>query len=73
MKKYIIFNLSFIRVKPESREFFSVAYFNRKMIIFGGRKVDKRLNDMHIWHISVPRASYKDCTLRAEIVNNFNM
>lgn len=38
------------------------------MVIFGGRKGDKRLNDLHIWNISVPKASYKDCSLRQEIV-----
>ena len=38
------------------------------MFIFGGRKGDRRLNDMYIWHISVPRASYQDCSLREEIV-----
>lgn len=38
------------------------------MIIFGGRRGDKRLNDMYIWHISVPKASYKDCSLSQELV-----
>ena len=63
--------IKILRIKPESREYFSVAYFNRKMLIFGGRKGEKRLNDLNIWHISVPRASFKDCTLRNEIVLKF--